>query len=374
MNILYLICQDAKVSVDPQLWKMLARKIGTLGKVIDGENNASMNAKEAPANGIPNNPKRQSVQDELQSFFADTSPNDTSTGTPKIPIKGTIMSFFKKQSESSKKNEQQPKKKNTTPPRVTTPSPFVQSIKKNMKMTPTSPQMPMAISPKQPTVEWACEKCTFINSQPKDSRWLKCTMCGERYFEKPSPTVTPTSTQSSQEDPIILMDESEDEEKAQGTPNGLWNTKKRQRTKPSKNGRDVVVLDADIDQRAHKEPTNKKVTKRLKAETEDVICLDESDGTTKSQVPLKSSEPMSPRSVLSFSVSKNSGRITIHYAGTNESSLVNFSPEQVLTEETANRLLDTKIHRRSSSGLGISLQFNKESIHQSKLLAFFLWT
>lgn len=355
------------MSVDPQLWKMLARKIGTLGKVIDGENNASMNAKEDPTNGIP----RQSAQDELQSFFADTSPNDTSTtGAPKVPIKGTIMSFFKKQNESQM-NEQQPKITTSSPREIISPSPFVQSIKKHMKATTSSPLMAMVVSPKQSTIEWACDKCTFINSQLRaKSGWLKCSMCGERYFEKSSPTVTPNNTQSSQEDPIVL-DDSDEDEKVPGSTlkNSPGNPKKRQRTKPSSRDCDVVVLDTDRDSQVHNEPLRKQLPKRPKVGAEDIICLDETDDTTKSQVKAKPNEPLSARSVLSFSVSKNSGRITIHFAGSNEASQVNFSPEQVLTEETANRLLDTKIHRRSSNGLGIPLEFDMEAINQGKLVA-----
>jgi hypothetical protein len=36
VNILYFVCQDQSLSVDMQLWNMLGRKVGTLGKVVDG--------------------------------------------------------------------------------------------------------------------------------------------------------------------------------------------------------------------------------------------------------------------------------------------------------------------------------------------------
>ena len=36
VNVMYFVCQDPTLSVDLQLWKMLGRKTGTLGKVIDG--------------------------------------------------------------------------------------------------------------------------------------------------------------------------------------------------------------------------------------------------------------------------------------------------------------------------------------------------
>lgn len=36
VNIIYFVCQDELLSVDMQLWNMLGRKVGTLGKVVDG--------------------------------------------------------------------------------------------------------------------------------------------------------------------------------------------------------------------------------------------------------------------------------------------------------------------------------------------------
>ena len=76
-----------------QLWSMLGRKVHNLGRVIDGERNASMNAEKTGSimKGVG-----MSVQDELQSFFAETSK------VPKIPVKGTIMSFFAKQQQQER--------------------------------------------------------------------------------------------------------------------------------------------------------------------------------------------------------------------------------------------------------------------------------
>jgi SWI/SNF-related matrix-associated actin-dependent regulator 1 of chromatin subfamily A len=37
VNVFYLICQDPMLSIDSQLWRMLGRKTGTLGRVVDGE-------------------------------------------------------------------------------------------------------------------------------------------------------------------------------------------------------------------------------------------------------------------------------------------------------------------------------------------------
>ena len=74
---------------------MLGRKIGTLGKVVDGTRDASLNA-DVAEDGEKITPSGLSVQDELQNFFADTV-TDVVPEKPKAPVKGTIMSFFKKQ-------------------------------------------------------------------------------------------------------------------------------------------------------------------------------------------------------------------------------------------------------------------------------------
>lgn len=33
---MYCVCKDESLSVDMRLWSMLGRKVGTLGRVIDG--------------------------------------------------------------------------------------------------------------------------------------------------------------------------------------------------------------------------------------------------------------------------------------------------------------------------------------------------
>jgi hypothetical protein len=64
-----------------------------------------------------------------------------------------------------------------------------------------------------------------------------------------------------------------------------------------------------------------------------------------------------------FSVSKNSERITIHFAGTGASSLVNFVIDQVVTSDTADRLLDSKVSNRiSTEPLSIAVAFDELGI------------
>ena len=37
VQILYCVSQDPALSIDPQLWNMIGRKVGTLGEVVDGD-------------------------------------------------------------------------------------------------------------------------------------------------------------------------------------------------------------------------------------------------------------------------------------------------------------------------------------------------
>jgi hypothetical protein len=373
VNILYLICQDPKLSVDSQLWGMLGRKTGMLGRVIDGEKNASMNVKVAEDGASPKS-GGQSVQDELQSFFEQTSPYDSSSPNKTIPVNGTIMSFFQKQKDSAKKASMVSKKDDC----IVTDAP---------EKSNSSSQSSIFSTKTQPKVEWACETCTFLNSRmrPK-SGWLQCSMCGTNYFEDPrnSPTVTPPSTRkdssvqatsssnstharkspgkkSTQNDPIVLDN---DDDGVDGNtispPKKLWNTNQPQTAKVKSNQEDPVVLDDDDDE-IYKQLRRKRKTKLMISE---VFVLDDRDFPTTDGVE---SNKCPPPSRLAFSVSKNSGRITIHYAGTNESSSTNFEIDQVLSEATADQLMEAKTNRKSTTKAGaLPIEFNLQAINRGE--------
>ena len=151
-----------------QLWQMLGRKTYNLGRVIDGEHDASMGAKKAaPGATVPG----LSVQDELQSFFADTKVSEAKA--PKVPVKGTIMSFFAKQQQKT------PKSKSNS-----LTSAHTESITKQ----PKSSQKPSLFGNPPKTslemTEWNCKACTFHNKKRRrNSGSLPCEMCGTKYQE-----------------------------------------------------------------------------------------------------------------------------------------------------------------------------------------------
>jgi hypothetical protein len=350
-----------------QLWGMLGRKVGTLGKVVDGDKHASLNAQLCEDSSIPG----RSVQDELQTFFAETSPQDSSSSL-KVPVKGTIMSFFQKQTQQQ-----------ATP-----------------KETNKAQRANDGTSCFAPKVEWACQACTFVNSKirPK-SGWLPCEMCGASYVEdspenKKSPAVTPPSTRKANgiantedhlgNDNLIVID---------GSPNKPAQQTTATTNSTSTSPRDPIVLDNDDDDDAspvisssksrpntthpptqtswtmsptsiqespivldHDDDSRQVVSK--KARTSQVIVLDDNE--------LNAKDKQSKTSALSFSVSKNSGRITIHYNSDGKSSLTNFQMEQVVSEETTERLLEAKVDRHSKKKVGISIDFNRQAIQRGK--------
>jgi hypothetical protein len=352
---------------------MLGRKTGMLGRVIDGERNASMNVKVAKDGASPKSGGK-SVQDELQSFFEQTSPYDTSSPSKTIPVNGTITSFFLKQKDSAKKASNLGKKEDC----IITDGP---------EKSNSPSQSSIILTKTHPEVEWACETCTFLNSRvrPK-SGWLPCSMCGTNYLEDPrsSPTVTPPSPRedssvqatsssniihagkspgkkSTQNDPIALDD---DDDGVDGNtispPKKLWYTNQPQTATLKSNQEDPIILDDDDDE-IYKQLRRKRKTKPMISE---VFVLHDRDFPTTDGVE---SNKCPPASRLAFSVSKNSGRITIHYAGTNESSLTNFEIDQVVSEATADQLLEAKTNRKSTTKAGsLAIEFNLQAINRGE--------
>lgn len=307
VNILYLICQDSNFSIDTQLWKMLGRKIGTLGRVVDGEKNASMNAKMVRGESLPSG-KGKSVQDELQSFFSETSPQDLPSSEKKIPVKGTLMSFFKKQEKSASAAKPTPKVLSKTPPFT--------SHEQRQK------------------VVWTCEACTFENSKirPK-SGWVACAMCSTSYFEGSysscSTTVTPSSSQ----------------------PNAFIQENKSSQDKP------IIIDDDDNeDQDINNESPSHSISKRKHNFGEDMSLYKMNQRKEESIL------------TLTYSVSKNSGRITIHYPQRdNESSLINFDVNEVLSKESMDKLLEAKTNRKSYVKVrDMQISFDPDAILRGK--------
>eukprot|EP00559_Dactyliosolen_fragilissimus_P005494 CAMPEP_0184872242 /NCGR_PEP_ID=MMETSP0580-20130426/41171_1 /TAXON_ID=1118495 /ORGANISM="Dactyliosolen fragilissimus" /LENGTH=1184 /DNA_ID=CAMNT_0027375001 /DNA_START=422 /DNA_END=3976 /DNA_ORIENTATION=- len=162
VNVMYCVCKDESQSLDVCLWSMLGRKIGTLGRIVDGKKNCTMNAQEeehaTTYNERNNTPTGGSVEAELTSFFADTNPSSSlSSPATTTPVKGSIQSFFVKQN------------RNVTPDNKSIQHESI-SINKNGETTSFS------------TIYWKCTKCTYENHNDPNSKF--CEMCGTQKKRK----------------------------------------------------------------------------------------------------------------------------------------------------------------------------------------------
>ena len=316
--------------------------------------NASLNAQVAESGDIVQ--AGQSVQDELQSFFADTSPN--AMGKPKVPVKGTIMSFFQKQIAATETDNEKPE----------APSRGV------LANTATRPSLATKTGPH---VEWACETCTFENSKirPK-SGWLTCEMCTSVYMEPvgqdASPITPPSTSKASPSAETVVLDDIEVLEETEMLSSQNSST-------------DPIVIDDDpqmpISQSMKPRELNppdcvvihdSPIASFKKRRRSDVVVLEEAHLTSKRSILIPHSKISQPEPILTFSVSKNSGRITIHYATDGTSSHVNFDLEQVVSKETADSLLDTKVNSRSASKVAaVVVDFDEDAIGRGKAREYF---
>jgi hypothetical protein len=316
--------------------------------------NASLNAQVAESGDIVQ--AGQSVQDELQSFFADTSPH--AVGKPKVPVKGTIMSFFQKQIAAAETDNEKPE--------ASSGGVLVNTTTRSSAATKTGPH-----------VEWACKTCTFGNSKlrPK-SGWLTCEMCTSVYMEPvgqdASPVTPPSTSKASPSAEIVVLDDIEDLEETEMLSSQNSSTDPivinddpkmpvSQSMKPRElNPPDCVVID------------NSPISSSKKRRRSDVVVVEKAHPTGKRSIITPHSKISQLEPILTFSVSKNSGRITIHYATDGKSSHVNFDLEQVVSEETADMLLDTKVNSRSSSKVAtVAVDFDEDAIGRGKACKYF---
>ena len=374
VNIMYCVCKDETLSVDMRLWAMLGRKVGTLGKVIDGchvseleiysvkkvslnaanvqlrclTKSASMNASESMSRELSSgrSTPSQSVEDELSRFFAETSANERRQFP--APVKGSILSFFKR-----------PEEPQTTSSRVS--STVLGAVPTNMIKCKPKPQPP------QQEVQWSCESCTFINSRKKAevNEWIPCEMCGDIYIHEDSRNdddgIQPLAS------PALLVTHKV------GGQNDVGNVidiigSSRSPGKRNQDSSEVIVVDLDEpDSLVTIMPRHSKRGRRSSgACPSDVIEIDiEVKQEAFSSSPKVSIiDPCLPVShsvvtpvqtwkvekthLLTFAVSKNSGRVSIHRAETGESFHFNFDINEIVTKETADSLLNAEVKRSSS--------------------------
>ena len=426
---------------------MLGRKIGNLGRVIDGTKNAQLDA-EHVQEGTRNN-GGQSVQDELQDFFADTSPKDntasSSSTNNKTPVKGSIMSFFhpkpKKQQLQQKiysATDNGTRSKTTSASLLMSPSVATSLPEDDVTVVSSAARIPLfattgsthtnksqtsstQLKEKARTIIWTCKSCTFVNTKTINhkTRSLVCDMCQRSYRPPPSPPpsalslvestarqsnrcnintnvnvrssffVTPNkqnspminshnnSGYSNNDKVVILLD---DDDKAEEDERGVRTEHSPTIAVANING------DGDDDGEVFVSSSLSNLSKegrRIYTSQGDPIVLLDGDDENINEIGEQTNAKISSvsSSLLAFSVSRNSGRITIHYKTSNhgaattttttpaisKASLINFELEQILSDSCSDNLMEAQIKRKTSSKTaGIAIEFNVDSMNRGK--------
>jgi hypothetical protein len=345
-----------KILQDMQLWKMLGRKVNNLGRVVDGERNISMGAQKAGLNGKG---AGLSGQDELQSFFAEAQVRDEKVS--KVPAKGTIMSFFAKQKQKI------PQSSSKVPNNI--------SKESATKLSKSSQKTCIFGNPSKenPTmIEWDCEACTFHNKQRQHfSDSMACEICGAQHTEVigiddrdiPSRKVTPSSLRKGEisqsliahqtnqlikpsKPEIVTIDGMEEEQRIDVVPRKLDSSLKN-----------PIIL-CDVPEEASSSRKKRKVNHR-QPQSKPVSTI---------VFPISNQDRSKAKSttLLSFSVSKNSGRITVHFSESGESSLTNFQVENIVTKETVDLLMEAQLSRNYNAIPSINLVYDQSALSKGK--------
>lgn len=345
---------------------MLARKVGNLGKVVDGER-GQLNAVEKD-NGTSTdcekmqsgarNGKGTSVEDELTSFFASASVA-TCVKQKKGPIvKGTIQSFFMKQAKKNESSinatladevmtastpnvavcislidEVDDEQEYISAPRSIdkdkAPKPGcsrqtsllrsgqTSNIRSRQRSSmPASPCSRPAHTWSKPThsieiehsdpicLPWSCTVCTYKNRRETTC----CEMCGtmkSRDLTKRG-CMLGMDTNESHQSTREAHDFESDEE---------WNEQ------------DLAAID-------------------LMTPSHSMTIQLSSPGDSHGDGPSSSCLLDTPTEILSFAVSLNSGRIALYLSSTGQPLNVNFDLSQVLTEKSADDLEESHLLRK----------------------------
>ena len=418
VQVVYMICKDQTLSLDMTMWKMLGKKIGTLGQVVDGSEDkpyiyAAKESVTDTTNEAKSGSRDKSGQEEVSSFFAESTIEESQRKN--TPVKGSIQSFFgraapEQASTKSAGGDSRPRtaplrqafsasKENTDEkaswtcdactfenscksqgnntwlpcevcanlhktsnginesadskaiPEIKTACP---ARKSPPSSTSTKPNTPATLATND-EITWTCHTCTFVNTRTRSIRaWYPCAICQDQRIASDEDLDADSEDDLLNSKPVFHHTPAKQQE-------ALTHSRVASRPARVSNASDVVAIDAQPTW-THQEPrTNFKSPPSESAASSEIIVIDdESEDCTS---PVKTAAIAPPNHGLLFSVSKKSGRVTIHFADTGESSLVNFDVEQVVTSDTADRLLHSKVaKRRVTERLSTTVTFDESGV------------
>ena len=297
---------------------------------------------------------------EIQEFFAETAPQHAERAGQ--PVKATIMSFFQKQKQTAKSSPPCPHPAHSRSTLVSLDS-----------------------------VRWACSTCTYENNQPRLLSGLqRCEMCGESYVEPLSDgkgeDESPATRQCMERVTSVVSDRPKDlVGKISIESSGSQKRFNSNENSVPPAASTIIVIDDDDDDIYAPVPNSASsysvfssdvdlednAARSSKQKMPEVIVVDNQTESL-DDIPIRSSK-MDPSvqaksAVLAFSVSKNSGRISVHEPTTLRPCRVNFELSQVVSSETVDRILEASLLRRiESKGASMAVKFDQDAVGRGKL-------
>ena len=375
------------------LWRMLSRKVGSLGRVVDGQRGSSLNAEEVDGSSKISSAGK-SVEEELSNFFATSKVSGNKPAKKNGPvIKGSIQSFFKKQSDKAP-SQSSKKKRPATTSNLSSKRQHADCIsllddddddndddtdnKSKLSTVKSKPQMSCIslldedeckAKPRKPSPcanedsDWACHLCTYLNPAKRSTcelchterqtkashltesnldewRCLRCTLlnsialvkCEACGLEKGQPE---NNLEKSGTPRVSLDDDQTDEEFEDDND---WNEA------------DFVQIDRLV--------TSSKKKARHHAPISQSPC----DVQVEPKCAARSRRNVGTTEHLSFSVSLNSGRIALHDSTSGRPLHVNFDLSAVLTKDCSDELEDVQLQRMSSTS--VKLRYDSAALRQ----------
>lgn len=297
---------------------------------------------------------------EIQEFFAETAPQHAER--TKQPAKATIMSFFQVQKQTA-------------------------------NSSPSCPHPARSRSTPEPldSVRWACSTCTYENNQARLFSGLqRCEMCGESYVEPLSDgegeDERPVTQQCMVRATRVISEQPKDlvGKISIGSSGSQKPFNSNESSVPAAASA-IIVIDDDDDDIFAPVPNSASEDSVFRSDVDvecnaarsskqnmpEVIVVDKQTQSL-DDIPTQSSK-MDPSiqtksAVLAFSVSKNSGRISVHDPTTLRPCRVNFEISQVVSSETNDRILEASLLRRSTSkGAVMAVKFDQDAVGRGKL-------
>jgi SWI/SNF-related matrix-associated actin-dependent regulator 1 of chromatin subfamily A len=415
VNVTYCVCKDGDLSIDMTIWKMLTNKTGNLSKIVDGERKgmdavetsmALNNVGEGSNSGV-------SAEADLVNFFTSTKSTQSAKANTGPPVKGTIQSFFKKQAaakdssnapSTARKLKSDGKTRSldgkTSPNSVAVAcislldnnevASFVNCPACTFQNNADATVCAMCSSPIagvscKPTAheqiqeqEWACSACTFANKNDL----LVCEVCGTDRQNELGAFHLPDQSESSDESESDESVSSFDDNRKQASSDinayrdshidsvdtkGIGPLHLPDQLSSSSDDSDESVASNFVNQKhcnmERKSPTPSFSQNSTSVASECIDLTQEDESQEKKPQHTKKPRRDDKPSILSFSVSKNSGRIALHLNSSGEPLHVNFDISQVVTQECSNHMQEVTLSRKSPKKQAV-LQFDDRGIRR----------